>query len=130
MPGRLLLLLQGRGGRDTLGLQREALRPAELPLERAFQGEKIERKQTAQNRRLRPPKKQVQKTPRRRVLNVPGGSKGHLCCLGLLRLSGSPTGIPEEVPLKLLSKRLLNGALKGGRRDLWEPPRLARERGR
>jgi hypothetical protein len=59
-----------------LRLQCEAMRPAELPLERATQGEKIERQQPSQNRRLRPPKKQAQKTPRRRVLNVPGGRKG------------------------------------------------------
>jgi hypothetical protein len=73
--------LAGKRGKGYLGapalrLQREALWPAELLLEGASQGEKIELKQPAQNRRLRPLQKQAQKTPRGRVLNVPGGRKG------------------------------------------------------
>lgn len=52
------------------------MRPAELPLESVFHEEKIERQQPSQNRRLRPPKKQAQKRPCGRVLNVPGGRKG------------------------------------------------------
>ena len=81
-----------------MGLQREGLRPAVLPLERASQGEKIERKQPAQNRRLRPPKKQAQKTPRGRVLNVPGGRKGTYVVWAYFALRGALQGPLRKCP--------------------------------